>query len=102
MNQNRRFEEFEHWVNIGMVIKNRYGYEGFELFKYSSFKARNHNSEEELKVEYDTLNNNIACKKGSITILYYHAKEEDDDEKIFIEFVKTNHFFTGFDLSSDP
>lgn len=80
-----------------MAIKSRYGDYGFVLFKYFSFKARNHDSEDELRVKYNTFNYNTTDKKISIATLYYYAKE--DNEKKFIELVKKNNFFKEFDIS---
>ncbi len=93
-----RYEEYQYWINVGMAIKNRYGDDGFEMFKYFSFKAACHDTENELKIKYNTFNSNTLEKKISIATMYYYAKE--DNEEKFIELVKKNQIFKKFEMSS--
>jgi len=94
----RRYEEYQYRINVGMGIKNSYGEDGFALFKYFSLKASCHDSEAELRIKYDTFDNNALEKRLSIAILYHYAKE--DNEKKFTNLIKKYKMFEEFEMSS--
>ncbi len=94
-----RFSDYKYWINVGIAIKNRYGEDGFELFKYFSFKCPDHDTENELRKKYNSFNNNnIGVKKINIATLYFYAKE--DNEKKYVEFIKKYSMFKDFEMTS--
>lgn len=92
----KRFEMYEYWINVGMAIKNKYGAEGFELFKYFSNKASKPDCEEKLKSKYDSFKQHE--KQLTISTIYYYAKE--DNKEVYREIIKKHSPFKGFDMSS--
>ncbi len=93
-----RFSDYKYWINVGMALKNRFGNEGFDLFKYFSFKCPSHDTENELKIKYNSFNNKSIEKKINISTLYFYAKE--DNQKIYIELIKKYSLFKNFDMTS--
>jgi hypothetical protein len=92
-----RFDTYEYWVNVGMGIKTSYGDKGFELFKYFSNKGKTPDSEDKLKIKYDTFSINLD-KPITINTVYFYAKEDNKDK--FIEIIKNFSIFKELPLTS--
>lgn len=84
-----RFNEYMHWISIGMAIKNTFNNdEAFELFDYFSSKGTNYQGTEETRLKFQSF---ITKKDGyTIATIYYYAIE--DNKPRFVEIIKQNTF----------
>jgi phage/plasmid-associated DNA primase len=86
-----RFEKYEYWINIGMVIKNTFTdiNEALELFNYYSSKGKNYEGYE--KTKYKFLSFEKKDKNGlTIKTIYFYAIE--DNKPKFVEIMNKNTF----------
>lgn len=93
----KRFDSVEYWTNVGMGIKNKYGDNGFELYKYFSNKASPdlRDDDVKLKYKYDSFRSN--GEGITISTLYYYAKEDNKDK--FKELIITESPMKNMDLT---
>jgi ribosomal protein S8E len=72
-----RFDSYDDWVNVGMGIKNRYGDDGFILFKYFSKKGNDPASNDELLKKYSSFNLSLK-NKITLATLYHYARIDNE------------------------
>lgn len=77
-----RFEQYDSWIRIGLILFNELGRDGFELWHSFSSKALNYKSEEDCRYHWNTFKKKE--KRLSIRTLFYYLK--DDNKKAFNEF----------------
>jgi hypothetical protein len=66
-----RYNSYNNWITIGMILKNRYGNDGFELFNYFSNKADNPDDYNKILYKWNSFETNRELNIGTI---YYYAK----------------------------
>ena len=91
-----RFDSYNDWLHIGMAIKNRFGNDGFELFKYFSNKSEKADTDEELRRRYGTFHK---TERGlTIATLCEYAKEDNIEE--YTKIIKNDFCFGPLELTS--
>lgn len=92
-----RFENYDDWLKVGMAIKNKYGEEGVELFKYYSKKAREYDNDKELEKKYNTFSYDY---ENGITLktIFYIAKEDNKEE--YTNIIRNKLIFNNIELTS--
>ena len=90
--EQKRFEVYEYWVNIGMAIKNTFVNENdaVELFNYYSSKGNNYEGPEKTKIKYQTFIKKNMSNGITVATIYYYAVE--DNKSKFIEIMNKNTF----------
>lgn len=90
--EQKRFEVYEYWVNVGMAIKNTFVNENdaVELFNYYSSKGNNYEGPEKTKVKYQTFIKKNISNGVTVATIYYYAVE--DNKSKFIEIMNKNTF----------
>jgi phage/plasmid-associated DNA primase len=91
----KRFNEYQYWITVGMGIKNRYNEQGIDLFHYFSLKGSNYVSYDDVKKKYEKL---MMDHLNPITIktLYYYAKE--DNKELFSKIIREYSYLKEFNL----
>jgi phage/plasmid-associated DNA primase len=92
-----RFDDYNDWIIIGMVLKNIFGEDGFKLFDYISQKSIKYEGIDKTKKIYD---NFIYMSSNGYTIatIYKFAMEDNKDK--YSELIKKESLFKDFDLTS--
>jgi phage/plasmid-associated DNA primase len=82
-----RYKVHEHWIPVGMAIYNKYGDDGFQLFKYFSELSDKPDTEEDLRYTYDSFGKNPVDKPITLGTLFKMAKDDNPIvyEKIITE-----------------
>ena len=90
----KRYNEYNHWITVGMVLKNEFGDLGFDTFDYFSAKSPKYQGLTTTKAKYTTLKYDLEHGMTCATLFMY-AKEDDYDS--FIKFIKsTKKIHLGF------
>jgi phage/plasmid-associated DNA primase len=92
-----RYDDREEWIKIGHAIKNNFGDNGFELFKYFSKKSTKAGTDDELQKTYNSFNTG-GTTKITISSFYYYAKKDNLEE--YSKIIKKYSIFKTFVLSS--
>ena len=86
-----RFENYSHWIIVGMAIKNTFtdDEKAMDLFNYYSSKGSNYGGYEKTKYKFQSF------KRDGYTVatIYYYAME--DNKPKFIEIMNKNTFELG-------
>lgn len=93
----KRFDTYEYWMRVGMAIKNKFGNDGFAIFQYFSNKGAKPDPADKLLSKYNTFKETDSTPI-TIKTIYYYAKE--DNLAKYIEIVKTQSMFKGFEVNS--
>jgi hypothetical protein len=92
-----RFDNYNDWIIIGMIIKNTFGTNGFELFDYISKKSKKYDGINKTKIVYDGFQ--YMANDGYTIATIYKMGLEDNKDK-FIEIIKKESLFKDFDMTS--
>lgn len=72
----KRFDEYEYWISIGMALKNIYDMDAFELFNYFSLKSSKYEGYDKTLYKYKSFKYNY--EKGyTIAMIYKYAQEDN-------------------------
>lgn len=74
-----RFDSYEHWIAVGMAIKNTFDEDGFGLFNFFSLKGNNYGGEAATLTKYKSFNKKDD-KGYSVATLNYYAIEDNKDK----------------------
>ena len=86
----KRFEEYEYWISIGMAIKNTFEDDesGINLFDYYSAKGSKYEGYEKTKYKFKSLSKKNKTAGYTVATIYYYAIE--DNKPKFIEIMNNN------------
>ena len=86
MLNNKSFEKFNgyrNWLNIGILLKNEAGENGFDLFNKISLQMPKYDGESETKRFYNDLNKKIFTNDKKLTIGTIKKDFKDKDETLY-------------------
>jgi phage/plasmid-associated DNA primase len=88
----RRFDEYESWMSVGMALKNSNldDNTALELFNYFSSKGNNYDGFVEIEKKFRTFIKKKTQNKYTVATIYYYAIE--DNKPRFIEIMNKNTF----------
>ena len=78
-----KFNGYQNWLNIGIVLKNSYGNDGFTLFDQISQQMPKYDGEEETQRFYNDLNKKIFTNDKKLTIGTIKKNFKDKDEQLY-------------------
>lgn len=89
---NKRFNEYESWISVGMALKNSNldDETAFEIFNYFSSKGNNYDGYDETEKKFRTFIKKKTLNKHTVATIYYYAIE--DNKPRFIEIMNKNTF----------
>jgi hypothetical protein len=88
----KRSEEYEYWIKIGMALLNTIDDEkiAFELFDYFSKKGKNYEGTEKTEKKFNTFIKKQNYEGHTVATIYFYALE--DNKLKFIEIMNKNTF----------
>ena len=78
-----RFDEYDSWLRTGMALKNTYGDDGFEMWRYFSRKSPRADTDEALRTRWATFRvrePSGGAQQITVATLYHYAREDSPEE----------------------
>ena len=79
----KKFNGYKNWLNIGIILKNSFSDDGFDMFNQISSQMPKYDGEEETKRFYNDLNKKIFTSDKKLTIGTIKKDFKEKDEELY-------------------